>query len=92
MNIILVFDQQLYRIESRHEILTRKDVKVRDDGVEQVNFMSSELKEIALKNKRQSYITMIMLTSFLVALTYIIQFKSQPSVNEQPDFSLSDCE
>jgi len=87
-----VFDQQLYRIESRHSILTRNNGRVLDVGVKQVNIVSSELKEIALKNKRQSYITMIMLTSFLVALTYFIKFKSQPSVIEQPDFSLSDCE
>jgi hypothetical protein len=87
-----VFDQQLYRIESKHEILTEKDGTVLQDyGVEQVNITSSELKEIALKNKRQSFISIIMFTLTLLALYCLIHFTSQPALIEQ-DFHITDCD
>jgi hypothetical protein len=49
------------------------------------------LKAISAKNKKQSFIIMLMGPLSLIAIYYLIQYISLLSVNEL-DFSLADCD
>jgi hypothetical protein len=86
-----VFDEGLNRIETEHKIMTIKDGPVMDLGVKEVNYLSSELKEIPAKNKKQWLFIMIILPLLLIAIDYLISFVKQLSIT-QLDFALSNCE